>query len=138
MTKNTKSASQIRKRLKEIPDEFHKDLDVLIERRELFKGYVYRSFRRCGKASCRCTRGELHEAWVVAADVDGKRTTRSLSGESRRTLSKLATNYRRFRKAQRSLRRRCKELIGLVRELEELMYVEPFEREKKGKGGKGR
>lgn len=138
MTKRTRRASQIRKRLKEIPEELHNDLDVVIERRELFKGYVYRSLRRCGKASCRCTRGELHEAWVVATDVDGKRTTRSLSDESRRRLSKLATNYRRFRKAQRSLRGRCKELISLVRELEELMYVEPFAREKKRKGGKVR
>ena len=65
----------------------------------------------------------MHWAWVVATRVGGKRTTRSLSGESAERVAALAASYRKFRQAQRSLRRRYREVLELVRELEGLMSV---------------
>lgn len=126
MTKTKDRASQIRKRLQEIPRSLKEDIDKVLSQRELLRGYVYRSKRRCGKASCQCNQGKLHEAWVLAANVDGKRTTRSLSGERGKRAANLAANYRRFREAQRSFRRGNEEALSLMRELEELMVVEIY------------
>lgn len=126
MTKKKDRASRIRKQLREIQGGMKEDLDKVMRQRDLLRGYVYRSKRRCGKASCQCNQGKLHEAWVLAANVDGKRTTRSLSGEKGRTVAHLAANYRRFREAQRSFRRGYEEALSLMRELEELMIVETY------------
>ena len=126
MTKKADRLSSIRKRLVQIPSLIEKEMRRLVEPRAMFRGYVYRSKRRCGKPSCRCARGELHEAWVVATTVGGKRTTRSLSKEMRRRVLKLAAAYRRFRKAQGAIRKLHKETMDLTRELESLLCEKVF------------
>ena len=131
MIKTRKRASEVRKRLAQIPRELTRDMEALLRQRELFRGYVYHSRRRCGKPTCRCARGKLHEAWVVATTVGGRRTTRSLSGRSAKRVTALAANYRGFRQAQRSLRRRYREAMTLIGELEELMCVDVFETDAK-------
>ena len=125
MIKNSKLASSIRKRLAEIPAEIDQHLRVVLQHRKLFKGYVYRSVRRCGKPSCKCTRGELHEVWVAAVEIQGRKTTRSVAPEARNRLVRMAENYRRFRAAQRALRRSFSEVMELTRQLEALMCQEP-------------
>jgi hypothetical protein len=44
--------------------------------------YTYRQeFRRCGKPSCRCARGELHGPYVVAYYREGKRLRKRYVGK---------------------------------------------------------
>ena len=131
MTKTKERASRIRQRLSQIPTEMAEELRRMVRVRETLRGYVYHSRRRCGKPSCRCTRGELHEAWVVATKVGGKQTTRSLSGRQRQRVQRLSENYRRFRQAQGAIRRLCKELTELTRELESLICEDPFKEQAK-------
>lgn len=121
MIKRSQRVSQIRRRLQQIPTELGEALDGVVKQRALLRGYVYRSRRRCGKPSCHCARGELHEALVLATSVDGRRTTRSLSGPGARKVARLAGNYRRFRDGQRRFRRGVSEVLGLIGELEELL-----------------
>jgi hypothetical protein len=94
--------------------------------REMLRGYVYHSRRRCGKPSCRCARGEPHEAWVLATKVDGKQTTRSLSSGRRKRVQRLAEDYRQFRQAQSAVRKLSGELTALSRELEQLICEDPL------------
>ena len=103
----------------------------MVRLREILPGYVYLSRRRCGKPSCRCARGELHESWVVATKVGGKRTTRSLGGQRRGRIQELTANYRRYRQAQSKLRKLCAEAAELTRALEELIGEDPFKEEGK-------
>ena len=124
MIKTPQRVSQIRHRLQQIPIELSEALGPVVERRVLLRGYVYRSQRRCGKASCHCAEGELHEALVLATSVDGRRTTRSLSGPGARKVARLANNYRRFRDGQRRFRRGVEEALRLIGELEELLAEE--------------
>jgi hypothetical protein len=126
MTKNTARASQIRQRLKQIPDEMALEVRRMVQVRSMVRGYLYHSRRRCGKATCRCTRGELHEAWVLATKVDGKPTTRSVAGGLRKKVAKLADNYRQFRDAQSAIRKLGKEAARLGRELEGLLCEDLF------------
>jgi hypothetical protein len=124
MTKRPERASRIRHRLRQIPTEMSEALDEVVKQRALLRGYVYRSRRRCGKPSCHCAEGELHEALVLAASVDGRRTTRSLSGPGAGKVIRLAKNYRRFRDGQRRFRKGAEEALRLMGELEELLAEE--------------
>ena len=121
MTKTQHSASWIRKRLLELPKKIAEETKRLVMPRTLFRGSVYHSKRRCGKPSCKCARGDLHDAWVVATTVNGKRTTRSLPQGRRKKAVKLTKAYRGFRQAQTTIRKLHKEMIGLSQELEELL-----------------
>ena len=103
----------------------------MVRVREMVRGYVYHSRRRCGKPSCRCARGEAHEAWVLATKVHGKQTTRSLSGGRRKRVQRLAEDYRRYRQAQSAVRKLCGELTQLGRELQKLICEDPFKEERR-------
>jgi hypothetical protein len=131
MTKTTARASQIRQRLLQIPNEIAAQIEVLVRPRHLFRGYLYDSPRRCGKPSCHCADGDLHPAWVVATKIDQRQTTRSVSGPLQRRLSKLSTNYRNFRQAQKQIRQLHREAMALTIELENLLAEDVF-------GGRGR
>jgi len=126
MTKPRKDASRIRKRLRQIPEQIAEQVEMLLGPRAMMHGYVYHSPRKCGRAGCHCARGELHDAWVVATSVGGKRTTRSLRGVQLRKVRKLADEYRRFRQARRTLRSLSQEALSLSRELEHLLCEDPF------------
>ena len=130
MTKTRDRASRIRQRLSQIPTELSTEVRLIVRVREMVRGYVYHSRRRCGKPSCRCARGEPHEAWVIATKVDGKQTTRSLSSERRKRVQRLAEDYRQFRQAQGAVRKLFRELTQLGRELEGLICEDPFKEER--------
>jgi hypothetical protein len=98
----------------------------MVRVRAMLHGYLYHSRRRCGKPSCRCARGQLHEAWVVATKVGGKRTTRSVPSELRGKVQRLTDNYRQFRQAQGAIGKLCKEARQLTRELEGLLCEDLF------------
>ena len=129
MTKREDRASRIRRRLSQIPTEMAGQVGRMVRVRGMVHGYVYQSRRRCGKPSCRCARGELHEACVVATRVDGKQTTRSLRGGLRSSVQRLSYNYRQFRQAQGRMRKLCKEAMELTREFEGLICEDPFKEE---------
>jgi hypothetical protein len=126
MTKN-EQASRIRQRLAQLASQLARELEAARAQKKLLRGYVYHSKRRCGKPSCRCAQGQLHDAWVVATTVDGKRTTRSLPPGMRQRVDKLATSYRRFREVQRQFRKHTSEALQLMQQLEELLRVSVFE-----------
>lgn len=126
MTKTEDRASRIRQRLRQMPAELSEQLQRMVGVRELLPGYVYHSRRRCGKPSCRCACGQLHEAWVLATKVNGKPTTRSLDRKLRGRVQRLADSYRRYRQAQRAVRKLWAEATELSRELQRLMCQNPL------------
>ena len=126
MTKRMDGASQIRQRLNQIPVEMAAEVHRMVSVRTMVRGYLYHSHRRCGKPTCRCARGELHEAWVLATKVGGKATTRSVATGLRKKVEKLADNYRQFRDAQGRMRKLTKEAARLGRELGKLLCEDLF------------
>jgi hypothetical protein len=126
MPKILDRASQIRQRLTQIPTEIAEEVERMVRVRSMVRGYLYHSRRRCGKAACRCARGELHEAWVLATKVNGKATTRSVAAGLRKKVRMLAENYRQFRDAQSAMRKLGKEAAQLCRELEGLLCEDLF------------
>ena len=46
----------------------------LLDGAGLLHGYLSTRFQTCGKKSCRCTRGEKHQAFVLVIHEEGKTT----------------------------------------------------------------
>jgi len=117
--------SQIRQRLRKVGQQIARQLDTLMAHKPLLRGSVYRLRRRCGKAGCRCTRGELHESWVFLTREKGVQRLRVVPQGQTARWREWAENYRRFRRAQRELGRLVREALGLAGELERLRIKPP-------------
>ena len=118
-------ASPLRQRLREVGRQIERQICVLMEHAPLVRGGVYRLRRKCGKAGCRCTRGELHVSWVFLAREKGVQRMRALpKGEAVRWRER-AQHYRRYRQARRELLRQCREALRLARLLEATRAVAP-------------
>lgn len=119
------NVSQYRQQLRKVGQQIERQLGTLMEHKPLLRGSVYRLRRRCGKAGCRCTRGELHESWVYLVREKGVQRLRVVPKGQTARWREWAENYRRFRRAQRDLGRLVREALRLAGELEALRTVPP-------------
>src|SRR6056297_1961781 len=111
------NASQLRKRLQQRKKEAGDLLRVLMRRRSLVRGSVYKLRRKCGKEGCRCQDGHLHESWVLSVSEKGKKRMRAVPKGKRTEWQAMADRYRRFRRARARLVKLFDEIIKLVDEL---------------------
>ena len=58
--------SQLKKQLLESQKEVASLFQLFMQRPALIRGSVYKLRRKCGKATCRCQEGHLHESWVLS------------------------------------------------------------------------
>jgi len=91
------------------------ELEVVMDRRPLFAGWVYEQQTKCGKAQCKCAKTSYrHRLWCVSFVEDGRSRTRVVPPEVRSDLQKLTTDYREFRHTRRQLVKEFEELLTLV------------------------
>jgi hypothetical protein len=117
--------SRLRQQLRETGRQIARQLCTLMEHTPLLRGGVYRLRRRCGKAGCRCARGELHESWVLLAREGGVQRMRAVPKGQTARWRELSEHYRRLRRARRELGRLYREVLRLTGELERLRSVPP-------------
>lgn len=118
--------SRLRQQLRVVGENFIRQAQVFAGHAAMMRGGVYRLRRRCGKPGCRCTRGELHESWVLLTREQGVRRMRAVPQGQVARWRELAENHRRFRLARRELTRLYREAIRLADLLEEGRVVVPF------------
>ena len=106
--------SQLRQALELLPDL----LEPCLGREPLLPGSLYTLRRKCGKPSCRCNRGELHESTVLSYRGQGRPRNISPAPECLEALRNLTDPYRRCRQARAQLVRWQRQLLQLVDELE--------------------
>ena len=78
------------------------------------RGTVYVLRRRCGKPSCHCVEGKLHESEVYSVSIGKRRILRSVHGSRRDRLVALTSRYRRFRRARKRVREIFKRYLEIV------------------------
>ena len=93
-------------------------LEPCLGREPLLEGSLYTLRRKCGKPSCHCNRGELHESTVLTYRGQGRPRNVSPAPEHLEALRKLTEPYRRCRQARAELVRWQRQLLKLVDELE--------------------
>ncbi len=89
-------------------------LHPLLDERPLIKGTVYPLRRRCGKPSCRCARGMLHETMMLSASVGGKTRLRTIPLEGIDRVREMTERHRRFRAARAEVIRSCRERLSRI------------------------
>lgn len=85
----------------------------------MVQGSCYLQRRRCGKANCRCARGQLHEAWVITRSEQGRHRLYMVPLAERGQLRTLTGEYRRYQRARAVLVQRQQRLLQLADQLAE-------------------
>ena len=98
--------------------------EQLLTRKPMARGTVYELKRKCGKKTCRCTKGHLHKQMCIAITRKGKKTLRPLKGEELISLERFTEFHRQFRKARASFINLTKKIVSLANQLEEEMIQE--------------
>ena len=63
-------------------------------------GSLYLLRRKCGKPTCRCAQGHLHEAWVLTRSDQGQAKLLAVPAEQRSRLRQLTQVYRRYQRGR--------------------------------------
>jgi len=69
--------SKIRKKIKDLSlDRFKIEMNMLrvLSRKKMLYGSVVKKYKACGKAGCKCTRGELHGPFYYLSFKKDKKT----------------------------------------------------------------
>ncbi len=118
--------SQLRSALHRHLVELEQVLEVVYGRSPLVKGNVYELARKCGKANCVCTRGELHRSMVLTWSEEGKSRLLSLPPERVPEVKKKSEEYLRFRRARARVTEICREILAVMDRIEKLRREQPL------------
>jgi len=115
----TQRLSSLRSQLTQAQQELAMLLEDCFGRGSLLPASLYTLRRKCGKSSCRCTRGQLHESTVLSYRGQGRPRNISPSPEQVDTLRQMTEDYRRVRQARAKVVRWQRQLLKLMDALEE-------------------
>ena len=98
-------------------------LCVFLHLGDMVPGYLYRLRRKCGKPTCRCMQGELHETWALTRSEQGKARLYSVRAEDRSTLRDRTLEYRRYQRARAKWVKQSAALLAQIDQLAEKRIV---------------
>jgi len=110
--------SSLRSQLVKAQQELAPLLEACLGREPLLPGSLYALRRKCGKPTCRCNRGELHESTVLSYRGQGRPRNISPPAEELPTLRAMTEHYRRCRQSRAKLLRWQRQVLDLVDALE--------------------
>lgn len=99
---------------------------MLLGRPDLLKGTWLEVKRTCGKAGCKCAKGEKHICYQLSASIEGRTRTRNVPHKHLAKVKELTENYRRFRRARATWVRLNAQIIELINQLETARSVDHF------------
>ena len=117
--------SRLRQALREHLEDLEKSLEIAFGRGPMVKGNVYELARKCGKANCACTRGELHRSMVLTWSHEGKSKLFSIPSERLSEFQQKSEVYLKFRRARAGVTAICKKILGVMDRIEKLRREEP-------------
>ncbi len=111
-------------------------------RQRMVRGSFVVLGKKCGKAGCACTRGELHPTRYLSASQDGRTRMVYVSAEQAATVKPAAERYQRFRRARAQLVKLSTRTVALADRLQQALTdplgVLPARRRTAGHGAAGR
>jgi hypothetical protein len=96
----------------------------MTSQRPLTLGSFYLLRRKCGKASCRCTRGQLHGVWVLTRSAAGQHKLYSVPPDQRAQVRQLAAAWRHYQRARARLFQQISALLTLADQIAESQRVD--------------
>jgi hypothetical protein len=89
----------------------------------LTPGSLYRLRRKCGKPTCRCAQGHLHETWVLTRSAQGQTKLYSVPPEQRARVRQLTAAYRRYQRSRALWVKRTAEWLAQIDAFTEVQLV---------------
>jgi len=127
--------SRIRKRIGQLARQRRAVEQVLLERSVLLKGSLVEVQRTCGKAGCKCARGQKHSCWQLSASGEGKSRTWNVPRRYVGKVKDLTGNYRRFRRARARWVQLNREMVERINEMEAARTAADFRDESSRRKG---
>ncbi len=133
---NRQRLSATRNRIRQLQQAMADDLRVFVERPPLLQGRLYEAQTRCGKPGCRCNRGALRTAMVLAYRGGEKQYNRCPADQDIPLLGEMTSRYQGFRQARARLVKTSRELLDQIGVLERERLVLGEKRFRKTETGK--
>lgn len=119
--------SKVRKKIRELSlDRFKIEMNMLrvLSRKKMLSGSVVKKYKACGKAGCKCTRGELHGPfYYLTFKVDKKTRMIFIRRHLWESAIKLNANYRKWRKSRADISKINRKILTLLDEIEKAATV---------------
>ncbi|MCG2791804.1 MAG: hypothetical protein L6305_08685 [Actinomycetia bacterium] len=119
--------SKVRKKIRDLSlDRFKIEMNMLrvLSRKKMLYGSVVKKYKACGKAGCKCTRGELHGPFYYLSFKKDKKTKmifiRQYLWEK---VIKLNNNYKKWRKSRANISKINRKILTLLDEIEKASTV---------------
>lgn len=123
---NTKDPSRLRQELARAEDQRrHHVSDLLGERGPIVRGSFVRQPGRCGKAACKCARGQFHSSAAFYTRIDGTQRCFYVPLEERERVERLNRRQQKLRAARLALAKLGEQSVELAVQLEDAL-VEPY------------
>jgi hypothetical protein len=107
---------------------------LLATRQRLVRGSFVVLGKKCGKAGCACTRGELHATRYLSASEQGRTRMVYVSADEAAAVKNAADRYQRFRRARARLVKLSTQTVTLADRLQRAL-TEPVVRRRPRAGG---
>jgi len=124
---SAEAASRQRQILRELADDYGRQLHQILQVRQLLKGSVYQLRTRCGHPSCHCAQpdGQRHSATVLSWSEAGRTRLRSIPAPERARVRQWAEQYRRLRQARIAMSRLHQQILRAIDRLEQALRLSP-------------
>ena len=129
--------SRLRQTLLQLVGEMKRLVEPFFSDRPVIKGTVYELRRRCGKAGCKCAKGELHARMVVSASEKGKTRLRVIPRGFLVEIQERVRRYQELRRIRARLVTIHRQMLRVLDEMEAMRREELPSSDKKrsSKGG---
>jgi hypothetical protein len=117
-------SSRLRQRLWRAYKALGLTLRAMTPAQQMTPGSFYLMRRKCGKASCRCARGQLHPTWVLTRSEAGKHKLYSVPADQRARVRQLAAAWRRYQRARAQFGKQTDALLALADQLAQSQTVD--------------
>lgn len=116
--------SVLRQRLWRLHASLGRLLRTLTSQGLLTPGSFYLLRRKCGKASCRCTRGQLHAVWVLTRSENGQHRLYTVPPAQRAEVRQRAAAWRRYQRARARFIQQLSALVALADQIVESQRID--------------
>jgi len=123
-TTDKKKFSQLRQSLGRLAGEITQIIKPFFSDKPVIKGSVYELKTKCGKAGCRCARGQLHHHMVLSASEKGKTRLRAIPRGFLIEVKSKVRRYQQLRGARVRLIEVHKKMLHLIDEMEAMRREE--------------
>ena len=114
--------SRTRKKIKDLNlERFKIEMEMLtvLSRKKMLKGSVVKKYKACGKAGCKCTKGELHGPFHYLTYKEDKKTKMIFLRQAQwERAIKLNDNYKLWRKSRADISKKGKKILALLDSIE--------------------